>query len=198
MEENPSKKFDWQNVTDDFEKMQQISGIAGALGIVIAIVVVLTSNLPAQNKLNIWITIIIVLIFNSIYYLFPKLYLNKKLIFIPDIFFILGISSMMYNGGSQGEVFVIFLIFLIAIDAFLFTSQLFYVILFGVVICFLSVHYLLGNFETIQNAKTIIFELYGILSVGIILRNFAQEGLSLRKSREDLAKKTKILQTQKN
>jgi PAS domain S-box-containing protein len=198
MEENAPKKFDWRSVTDDFEKMQQISGVAGGLGIIIAIIIALTAGLPYQNAINIWITIVAVLLFTSVYYLMPKLYLNKNLLFLPDIIFVLGISSMMYNAGSQGEVFVIFLIFLIAIDAFMFTSQLFYVVLWCIVISFLTVNYLRGSLDSISAARTMIFELYGILSVGIILRNFAEESLSLRKSREDLEKKTKVLRNQKH
>jgi hypothetical protein len=60
------EKFDWTNVTDDFKKMQQISGIGAAAAIVISLYMLLTTPLPKSNLLSLWLTIVVATAFVAV------------------------------------------------------------------------------------------------------------------------------------
>lgn len=191
------EKFDWSNISSDFKKMQQISGIIAASGIVLSLFIVFTSKIPKQNFINIWYTIGLSSVFTVIYYLVPQLYGNKKLQFLPDLVFALGIASMMLNLPEDGAFFFVFLMLIIAINAFSMSRGLYLLSFFEIIFVLVLVHYMQGHILSHYIEKEVLFELYGVVTFGIILRIFAIETLSLRKKQEELIKKAKTLSEQK-
>jgi PAS domain S-box-containing protein len=192
------EKFDWTNVTDDFKKMQQISGIGAAAAIVISLYMLLTTPLPKSNLLSLWLTIVVATAFVAVYYTIPKLYLNRSLIFLPDLAFIAAITSAMINFGDKGDMYIVFLIFLISVNAFMYPTGTYLTSVFGSIAALFLVHLIgMGNFIAAITHQALIFEVYGVLSVGIILRIFATETISLRKKEESLKEKTRELSDQR-
>lgn len=191
------QNFDLTNITDDYNKMQQISGLIASTSIFISIFVIMTSDIPRQNLLNIWYTIGLVGIFTFIYYLFPRFYGNKKLQFLPDLVFVLAITITMLNLQESGQFFYIFLLLILAINAFSMSTFLYSLSFIEIISALLLVNFSLGNIAFGLTNQEVLFELYGVIAFGIVLRIFATETAFLRKKQDELCKRTALLSEQK-
>jgi PAS domain S-box-containing protein len=192
------EKFDWKNITEDFGKMQRISGIGAFSAIVVAAYLILTTPLASEQTFNLILTLITATIFVVIFYSFPKFYLNKNLLVLPDIVFIVTIAIGMLNFGDQGDIFIVFLILMITLNSFMYPLEVYLISLCGSVLAVFAVHLTtMGSGLAVLGHRTFLVQAFGILSVGTIMRIFATETISLKKREENLRAKTEDLVAQK-
>jgi PAS domain S-box-containing protein len=178
--------------------MQRISGIGAFAAIVVATYLILTTPLPFDRVLNLTLTLVTAGIFVILYYNLPRFYLDKKLLVLPDIVFITTITIGMLNFGHLGEIFIVFLILMIALNAFMYPLEIYLISLCGSVLAVFFVNLVtLGDAIAVLGNHVFLVQAFGILSVGSILRIFATETISLKKKEEILRQKTDDLQAQK-
>lgn len=160
----------------DFKRIQQISGVAATSGalMTLAILFFVPASREARN-LIIGVSVS-VLIFNAIYYLIPKLYLNKKLAFLPDATYIMAITFVMQALGKYGYVYFIFYMILVAIDAFIFPLyQYFFLVLFMI----LGIIY--ANFNSATGLSgSVLYQIYGLLTLAIVTHLIARDALKIK------------------
>lgn len=166
----------------DYKRIQTISGLTAATAVLVTVLVTFLIPVSEQTKLTIWMITGIVAIFVSIYYLVPKLYLNKKLAILPDIVFVIAISLAMKELGEYGYIYIIFFMILAAIDAFIFSLLQFTIIILGMVIGILW-----SSTQTINFLDSrLVFEIYGLSALAIIMRVIARDALEVREKKEGL------------
>lgn len=171
----------------DFKRIQVISGLAAISG-VFATLLVLFYPISRQSRIHIGIAAAFVLVFILIYYLIPKLYLNKKFLLMPGLVYITAISFVMWSLGPYGYIYVIFLMILAAVDAFIFPLYQYVIVISGMVIGILLAN--IGSFALLE--RGLFFQIYGVVVIAIVLRLIARDALELREKKEGL--ETEILE----
>lgn len=176
----------------DFKRIQVISGLAATSG-VFATLLVLFYPIPNQVKINIGIAVLFVFIFILIYYLTPALYLNKKLLILPDLVYITALSFVMKELGPHGYIYVIFFMILAAIDAFIFPLFQYAIVIAGMV-----VGILLANLQSLAMLERgLFFQIYGVVVIAIVLHLIARDALELREKKEGLETEIEQLENDK-
>ncbi len=180
----------------DAARTQTISGVAAALAIIITFFSVLFLPPEIINRNNIIITAILAFIFTAIYYSTPKLYLNKKLLLLPDIIYILAISFVIWNLGPFGSFYLVFYLLLISMDAFIFDFRDFVVVVIFCVIAVIFNNFMLET-EIQEKLFSLTIQLYSIITLAVVLRLFAKEALKERKAKEEISRVAKELAQEK-
>lgn len=171
----------------DFKRIQVISALAATSG-VFATLLVLFYPISNQAKTNIAIAATAVLVFILIYYLTPKLYLNKKLLILPDLVYISALTFVMKELASYGYIYVIFFMILAAVDAFIFPLYQYAIVIAGMVIGII-----IANIDSLAFLERgLFFQIYGVVVIAIALRLIARDALELREKKEGL--ETEILE----
>jgi len=181
-----------QGFLTDFKRIQVISALA-ATSAVFATFLVLFYPIPTQAKINIVIAAFLVFVFILIYYLIPKLYLNKKFLIIPDLVYISALTFVMRELGPYGYIYVIFFMILAAIDAFIFPLYQYAIIIAGMIVGILLAN--LGSLVSLESG--LFFEVYGVIVIAIVLHLIARDALELREKKEGLETEIGLLENDK-
>lgn len=180
----------------DPRRAQQISGGAAVSAIVITVLIITAVPLNTGVVINVMIIGFLTAIFTAVYYLTPKIYANPKYNIIPDIAYIAATIFVMKNLSAWSYLYIIFFIIIIAVDAFTESKKNFVtvvsLVVMGLIYASLPVQEELRVF-----VYRIIFEIYGILTISIILRLYAKEALDQKEKKEELESLNKHLQTEK-
>lgn len=166
----------------DYKRIIAISGLAAASGAFLTFVSVFLFPLPDEAKKNILYVALGVFVFIFAWHLNPKICLNKKIAFIPDLVYIVAISLIMKNTGDYSYIFFGFYMILAAVDAFMFPLLQYSVVVFGI---------LAGIAVATPTGSGIfysrnIFQYYGILAIATVLHLIARDALALKKKKESL------------
>ncbi len=166
----------------DYKRIQVISGLAALSGAIMTLIILFFLPINYIDKRNIIIIVVSVIIFVAIFYTIPALYLNKKLSMVSDLFYILAITLVMKNIGDYGYIYFTFYMILAAVDAFIFPAYQ-----YAILISAMCVGILVANISPdfiIQNQ--IIYQIYGVLTLSIILRLIARDALLIKERKEVL------------
>jgi PAS domain S-box-containing protein len=165
----------------DFKRIQVISGVAATSGVIMTVVALFLFPLSAQAKILIlWISAA-TLLFNAVYYLIPRFYLNKNWAFLPDLVFIVAITLVSRILGDYGVIYFLFYMILAGIDAFIFPLHQYLLVMTAMILgVLLSV-----PSEQIFSARP-IYEIYGLLVLAVVLHLIARDALKVRQSKENL------------
>lgn len=164
----------------DFKTIQVISGIAATSGIFMTVAAIFIFPISNQAKINIIIATSITFVFILVYYLTPKLYMNKKFSFVSDLFYIVGISIVMANLGEHAYIYFIFYMILAAIDAFIFPLYQYAIIIFGMIVgIFLS-----NPTEAFIISGSFAYQIYGLLVLAAVLHMISREALKVKEKKE--------------
>lgn len=180
----------------DAARTQTISGVFAASAILITFLSAFFLPSEFINRGNILLTATLAFIFTIVYYSIPKLYLNKKLLLLPDVVYVLAISFVVWNLGQFGSFYIIFYLLQITIDAFIFDFKNFVAV---VTFCVIAV--ILNNLMLQTGAQEKLFSLfiqvYSVITLAIALRLFAKEALGERKAKEVISRVAKELAQEK-
>lgn len=175
-------KFRKEGFLTDFKRVQVISGLAATSGILMTIAVLLFVPMSAEAKKGIIIVCVLTLIFNAIYYLIPKLYLNKKLAYVPDLVYISAITAVMRYLGPYNYIYYIFYMILTAVDAFVFPFYQYIVVVLGMLagIIIANVNFANGTINS-----SVIYQLYGVITLAVVTHAISRDALRI-KDREEV------------
>lgn len=171
----------------DPARTQGISGIAAASAIVVTFLSVFFLPSELISRGNIILTASLAFIFTLIYYSTPKLYLNKKLLLLPDVVYVLAISFVVWNLGPFGSFYIIFYLLQITIDAFIFDLKDFVAV---VIFCVIAVilNNLMLQVEMQEKLFSLFIQVYSVITLATVLRLFAKEALGEKKAKEEISK----------
>lgn len=177
----------------DFKRIQEISGLAAFTGILMTILLLIFVPLDYEAKRNILLIALSALGFTIVYYLIPKIYLNTKLAFLPDIVYIISITLVMMNVGKYGYVYFVFYMILAAVDAFIFPLWQ-YAIVIGSMCIGIFLANLGPNFE-IQSQ--IIYQIYGVITLSVVTHLISRDALKIKGQKENLEQEIAALEADK-
>jgi PAS domain S-box-containing protein len=166
----------------DFKRIQAISGLAAASGVIMTLAAFFLFPISVQTKITIGYVCLGTFAFILIYYLIPKLYLNKKLAYVPDLVYIVAISIVMRSMGEYGYLYFFFYMILAAVDAFIFPLYQYAIVIFGMLV---GISFASPNMFELFTGKY-IYQVYGILTIAIVLHLIAKEALDMKNRKEDL------------
>lgn len=166
----------------DFKRIQVISGIAAASGVVMTLAAVFLFPVSLQSRVNIGYACAGTLLFIVIYYLTPKLYLNKRYAFVPDLVYITGITIVMRNLGEYSYIYFIFYMILAAVDAFIFPLYQYAIVVIGMLVGILLSS---PNMLVLFSGKY-IYQIYGLVTIAIVLHLIARDALEIKERKEIL------------
>lgn len=177
----------------DFKRIQEISGLAAVTGILMTIMLLIFVPLSMTAKRNILLIALGALFFTVIYYLIPKLYLNKSLAFLPDLAYITAITMVMTNVGEYGYIYFVFYMLLVAVDAFIFPLWQ-YGLVVGAMCIGIFIANLGPNFEI---RSQIIYQIYGVLTLAVVTHLISREALRIKNQKEALETEIASLEADK-
>ena len=177
----------------DFKRIQEISGLAAFTGILMTILLLMFVPLSFEAKRNILIIALSALAFTAFYYLIPKLYLNTKLSFLPDIVYIISITLVMMNVGDYGYVYFGFYMILAAVDAFIFPLWQ-YSIVIGAMCIGIFIANMGQSFEINSQA---IYQIYGVLTLAIVTHLISRDAMKVKNQKEVLESDIAALEADK-
>lgn len=177
----------------DFKRIQKISGIAAASGILMTLTAIFLFPISSTAKTNIIYVCAGTALFAIVYYLIPGLYLNKKIAYIPDLVYVTAITITMQNLGQYGKSYFIFYMILAAVDAFIFPLYQYAIVIFGMLLGLFLVNPSLNYFFSADY----LYEAYGLLALAVILYLIGKEVLSMKERRDFLEDEIKELENDK-
>jgi len=171
----------------DLKGIQLISGVTAFSAVLITVIAMLFLPERVDKSLIAYVAIF-VSAFILIYYTFPKVYLNKRLMLLPDIVFTIALTTIMYALKDLADFYLIFFYLLIVVDAFAFRLRDFITVVSMIISALLFVNiFLLSNFfalsEVIFRATT---QIYSIITAAVVVRFFAHEALTERREKEKI------------
>jgi PAS domain S-box-containing protein len=166
----------------DFKRIQALSGLAAASGVLMTLAAFFLFPISTQTKITIGYVCLGTFAFILVYYLIPKLYLNKKLAYVPDLVYIVAISIVMRSMGEYGYLYFFFYMILAAVDAFIFPLYQYAIVIFGMLV---GISFASPNMFELFTGKY-IYQVYGILTIAIVLHLIAKEALDMKNRKEDL------------
>lgn len=179
-------------VLTDFKRIQVISGIAASSGVLMTLVAIFLFPISDSGRINIIYVCFGTLVFIAIYYLTPKLALNKKLAFIPDLVYIVAISIVMRNVGEYSDIYFVFYMILAAVDAFIFPLYQYAIVIFGMLV---GISLASPNLFSLFTGKY-VYQVYGLLTLAIVLHLIARDALVIKERKEIL--ETEIAQLERD
>jgi PAS domain S-box-containing protein len=177
----------------DFKRIQVISGIAATSGVIMTLTAVFLFPISVEARLNIIYVCFGTLVFISIYYLIPKIVLNKNLAIVPDLVYIVAISIVMRNVGEYGYIYFIFYMILAAVDAFIFPLYQFAIVVFGML---LGISLASPNPFLLFTGRY-VYQVYGLLTLAIVLHLIARDALVIKERKEVLETEITSLESDK-
>jgi two-component system phosphate regulon sensor histidine kinase PhoR len=177
----------------DFKRIQVISGLAAASGVLMTLTALFFFTLPFEAKINIGYVCAGTLLFILVYYLTPKLYLNKNYAYVPDLVYIAAITLVMRNLGEYAYIYFIFYMILAAVDAFIFPLYQYAIVVFGML---LGITLSSPDIFSLFSVKY-IYQVYGLLTLAIVLHLIARDALTVKERKEVLEEEIAQLESDK-
>jgi PAS domain S-box-containing protein len=186
-------------ITNDYKTTQQITGILAAGGIVFTAIDALLSSIQPNLSNIVWMTLAVMGAFTLLFYLMPPIYMKKGLAFLPDMVYSSGFLVLMVSlGVGKGEVIIILLLLFITIGAFTKPNWQFILSVFETLTVIILFYSITAGIDRSMTFTSILFQILGIIAMISILRIFAQETITLRSERKNLAEVAHQLENQKN